>query len=188
MTLHDFKPNTNIKSAELDDNFEALTTGVDMHYSDAWTEYEPEWTAPGTAISPLISNGYIHGRYFRMGKLVIVRIFFKAGSSTAFGTAQWRFGLPVPAAATDYSGIDATSANYITGSSCGGAYIEDLATIGYAGYCRLCQNNTVAVGVGNMGAVSYANQNDCTASVPFTWASGDFFSALFTYEAEDAVE
>lgn len=184
-----FTTNDKLKSQSIDENFAGLANGSEMHFGGEWLEYDVGWSVDNTTTAPDIGNGYIHGRYIRLGRLVIVRVFFKAGSTTTFGaTGVWRFSLPILPATTDYPSVDVSSTNWITGSSCGGSYIEDLSTIGYTGYCRLLQHGGLfAVGVGNMGAATYTNQNDCSSGIPHVWASGDFFSALISYEARSGI-
>lgn len=60
---------------------------------DAWLSYTPVWSASGTAVS--LGNGTITGRYFQTNALVHVKIVLTMGSTTTFGTAFYRFSLPV---------------------------------------------------------------------------------------------
>lgn len=54
--------------------------------------YVPAWTAAGTA--PDIGNGTITGKYIVFGKLIHVYISVTFGTTTTYGTNEWRFSLP----------------------------------------------------------------------------------------------
>src|SRR5262245_308636 len=60
------------------------------------TDYTPTWSATGTA--PSLGNGSIQGKYWRLGRLVLYRLVFTAGSTTTFGSGAWLFTLPFTAA------------------------------------------------------------------------------------------
>jgi hypothetical protein len=64
----------------------------------AWTSYNPVWSSSGTA--PSLQNGTLTGAYVQFGKTVHFRLAFTAGSSTTFGTGNYAFTLPPPAANT----------------------------------------------------------------------------------------
>jgi hypothetical protein len=59
----------------------------------AWENYTPAWTSSGT--QPAIGNGILEGRYTRINKLLIVSFILVAGSTTTFGTGNYRFSMPV---------------------------------------------------------------------------------------------
>ncbi|MFD8340488.1 hypothetical protein ACFV42_49125, partial [Streptomyces solisilvae] len=86
------------------DNFEAANFP-----SGAWTDWTPTWTTSGTTV-PSYGNATIKCRYTQIGKTVFANVSIIFGSTTNFGTAgnvdNWRFSLPVPAAAiTDAAGV-----------------------------------------------------------------------------------
>lgn len=60
---------------------------------DNWTSYTPDWTAVTTP--PALGNGSLTGQYIQVGSLVWVTISLVAGSTTTFGSGQYRFSLPV---------------------------------------------------------------------------------------------
>ena len=60
--------------------------------------YTPAWTSTGTA--PAIGNGTLTGKYFRINKLVVAFIQWSAGSTTTFGTGNYRLSLPITAVGT----------------------------------------------------------------------------------------
>jgi hypothetical protein len=139
--------------------------GVDL---DVWTAYTPTWTASGTA--PALGNGTIVGRYKQIGKVVAFTIKLTAGSTTTFGTLDWRFTLPITAYDTTYQFAAI-------------AYDSSATTTGWY----------QARGVGDYGgSTSYfslivnttnANSTSVTSANPMTWASGDILTVSGTYEA-----
>jgi len=59
------------------------------------TSYVPAWTSTGTA--PAIGNGTLVGSYQYFGGLIICYGLWAAGSTTTFGTGNYRISLPVAA-------------------------------------------------------------------------------------------
>ena len=62
-----------------------------------WADWTPTWTAyEGT---PSLGNGTIIGKYFRLGKMVIINVALNFGSTTsAAGTTTWYISLPIQSA------------------------------------------------------------------------------------------
>lgn len=58
-----------------------------------WTSWTPTWTA--TTTNPAIGNGFIGGRYIRIGNLIVADGFIYAGSTTTFGSGAYIVSLPV---------------------------------------------------------------------------------------------
>lgn len=58
-----------------------------------WDDYTPVWTTTGTA--PSLGNGTLTGRFQQVGNTVHFTLNFTAGSTTTFGTGDFRFSLPV---------------------------------------------------------------------------------------------
>lgn len=145
---------TILDNAQLQLIYDSIETGW------AWTSYSPAWTATGTA--PAIGNGTITGKYFRVGTRITAQIKVNFGSSTTFGTGNYRFSLPLTCVASDNllgiaMGTDAAVANYFAGTA-------------------IVTTTTLAVLVS--GAATQWGQ-----LVPFTWASGDSLVIQVTYEA-----
>jgi hypothetical protein len=139
------------------------STATGLKYSADWTTYTPSWTAAGTA--PAIGNGTLSGKYLQVGKNVIVQIVFVAGSTTTFGTNEWRFSLPF--------------ASYeLSGSAAGhpaSGYVEDAAV---AAYQVLASRKSG--GASNV-AFFYTSNLSLQSTQPFTWANGDFFNIELVY-------
>lgn len=70
---------------------------------DAWTAYTPVWTTTGTA--PSLGNGSLTGAFRAAGKYTTFRIKLLAGSTTTFGTGEFRFTYPVSAAVNPNPGM-----------------------------------------------------------------------------------
>jgi len=139
------------------------STATGLKYSSDWTSYTPSWTAAGTA--PAIGNGTLSGKYLQVGKNVIVQIVFVAGSTTTFGTGEWRFSLPF--------------ASYeLSGSAAGhpaAGYVEDAAV---AAYTVLASRKSG--GASNV-AFFYNSTTSLQSTLPFTWGNGDFFNIELVY-------
>jgi hypothetical protein len=137
------------------------STATGLKYSADWTSYTPTWAASGTA--PSLGNGTLTGNYLQVGKQVIVRIAFIAGSTTTFGTGNWSFTLPFnPGISTAANGLP------------GGAYIEDLSVAGY---------QVVSMAFGNPNKIFplISSASAIGPTTPMTWANGDYMNLTTVY-------
>jgi len=57
-----------------------------------WFNFTPTWTSTGTA--PAIGNASVNARFSVVGKTVHAVVSINFGSSSTFGTGDWRFALP----------------------------------------------------------------------------------------------
>ena len=128
----------------------------------AWQSYTVSWTAATT--NPSIGNGTLSGRYIQIGKLVYCQFTMRAGSTTTFGSGNWRFSYPV-APNTTYANL------YQVGS----IYALDNGAANYNGI-------TQYGGATYMGLIISSNWVSATA--PFTWANGDVLEVNVIYEVE----
>lgn len=128
----------------------------------AWTSYTPSWTSTGTA--PAIGNGTLTGRYREPPGtgLIVCEVAFTAGSTSTFGTLEYRFSLPLTAAAT------------ATSFSIGAAWLLDSGTTERSGAVRILDTTKVTV-VSPTGAVGQLT--------PWTWAVNDQIRFQVTYDA-----
>lgn len=124
-----------------------------------WFAYAISWTASGTA--PAIVNGTLNGRFCINGRLVSVYYDFLAGSSTTFGTGEWRFSLP--AASSAYASTPETWV--------GGWHAEDTGLAFYSGYHKIAA-----------GSDGFSAAQGVTNGAPFAWGSTDKLSGSFSYE------
>ncbi len=143
------------KLQTLDDIATALTTG--------WTTYTP------TLTNLTAGNATIVARYRRLGKTVDFRFKFKLGSTSAVGTTPM-FTLPITPS-TEY---DATTDHDRIGvgflfdvSSAASRVVDPLLTAA----------STIQINHVNATPTSTST----TATVPWTWATGDTLSVWGTY-------
>ena len=83
---------TNPDVANVAADMQSLAAAIDATLGNAWTAYTPAWT--GTGSNPVIGNGTINGRFKRLGKWGIATGMIVMGTTTTFGTGNYRFGLP----------------------------------------------------------------------------------------------
>lgn len=125
---------------------------------DAWTSYTPAvsgWTQ---------GNGTLTGVYMQAGKWVNARVAFTVGSTTTIaGTLT--LSLPVSAHAV-----------YTGGYPIGAALLLDTSLN------NRYQRFTVATSATTVQMSDLSNAR-VTATVPFTWATGDTVDLQVTYEA-----
>lgn len=125
-----------------------------------FTSYSPTWT--GATTNPVIGNGSISAKYVRMGDLVFAFGLITMGSTTTYGTGEWRLSLPV------------TSASLAGG---GGGAIVDASS----------SSNNEGVGI-NFYSVTQirfvASGGNASSLVPFTpFQTGDTVNWWAAYEA-----
>lgn len=111
-----------------------------------------------------IGNGSITSYYIQLGKVVFWQFYISFGSTTNFGSGEFRFTTPVTAAtnATQQAGAARLYDTNTTTSRAG------AAIIGNAGFAAVTFDGATA-------AVSSTN--------PWTWATGDLITFGITYEA-----
>ena len=129
-------------------------------------DYTPAWTSTGTA--PALGNGTITGRYLRAGDLIVVKVHLTMGSTTTYGTGDWRFSIPANAVGLYWRGV--------------AEFIDTSASTGYGGACRIESSTTISV-------FSYAVSGSLiaeafvAATIPYTWANTDQLRLTLAYEA-----
>lgn len=132
----------------------------------AWTSYATSWTTTGTA--PAIGNGTIVSRYQRYGRGINLFISLQPGTTTTFGTGEFRFSLPV---------TQATSPG-ASGFFSGDGFGLDAGTAFYMGVSIIDNtNNFVRVAKGD-GTLNFWQSNQ-----PFTWGNADSLNISVLYEA-----
>lgn len=142
-----------------------LTSANNMTMA-AWNTYTPTWTTTGTA--PALGNGTLSGRYCKNGRDVTLLITFLAGSTTTFGTGEFRFSLPV----TQSSAVGAS--NFYNGTAFG----LDAGTAFHSGTSIIDNtSNFVRVAKGD-GTLNFWG-----SAQPFTWGNTDSISIEIKYES-----
>lgn len=137
----------------------------------AWTPYPVTWTSTGTAPSVGV-GGTLVGYYAKVGRLVTVKIALTSGGSTAYGTGNYIFSLPLTAA--------------VTGVGSGGfahAGTWDLYNSGNATFYTAAAAITQGSPSQVIGLVN-ASANFMGATNPTTFSgSGSQFTCTITYES-----
>jgi hypothetical protein len=127
----------------------------------AWSDWSPTWT------NFTVGNGTVAGKYIKAGRLVVFSLVLTFGStSSVAGT----IGLTPPAAAR------ATLTGNFT------IHLDDAGTALYVGYARLNDVNRIDIGSLN-AAGTYLRDGATSATVPFTWGTGDRIILNGEYEA-----
>ena len=126
----------------------------------AWTTWTPTFT------NITVGNSTVAARYKQIGKTVFVSMKFTRGSTGSIGTTP-SMSLPVSSA---------TNVLII-----GMPYYEDVGTAGYVGYLIML-DGIVYFGQQNV-AGTYPSTAYISATVPFTWTTGDVLNVQFYYEA-----
>lgn len=129
--------------------------------SDGWSTWSPVWSSTGTAVA--LGNGTIAGDYTQCGKFVAARIALNIGSTTTFGTGDYRWTMPV-----------AFSSG---GTNCliGAAVLLDTSA-GTTGWRPAVPRNA---GSNLLSLTSHSGMVGPTT--PFTLASGDDIQIGFVY-------
>lgn len=133
----------------------------DLVAMGAWTTWSP------TLTNLSLGNGTLIAKYWRSGRTVGVRLRFTLGSTSTVGT-QPTFSLPVNGAA-----------DYVSEWVIGNATLIDNGVKAWSGYVQMTGANSALIRADD-GAGAFTT---VTATVPFTWATGDYFMLTATYEA-----
>lgn len=134
----------------------AATTDI----SGAWTPYTP------TLTNINIGNGTLTAAYIQIGKTVIGRIRFRAGSTTSYTAGLLEATLPAPYANADASIDTFGPAQVFNGNNASRALVDILPAA--------ASGSTVYMAYGG---------NTVSNTLPFAWGTASGFSMNFTYEA-----
>jgi hypothetical protein len=155
-----------------------ITAGRLRAISPTWSDWVPVWTTSTGANTPSFGNATILARFAQSALTVYWRMEITFGTTTAFGgggaSDNWRFSLPVAAAATSliagYGEISDASAGL--GSRMGVRPRLTTATTMEIEMAAARIDAAAAAGVGLIDAAS-----------PWAWASGDTIRVFGEYEA-----
>lgn len=145
-------PAASVYNTHIRDQFKAI--------GDAWTAFTPTWTTSGSA--PAVGNGSLTGLYRATGKFITFRIKLLAGSTTTFGTGEFRFTYPVAALVATTPGMS----GYVFRS---GPTYWGLLGVGF--------------GTTSFRMITSSSNALVTASAPTTFQSLDELDIGGTYEA-----
>lgn len=141
-----------------------------------WFSYTPTWVSQVT--QPVLNNGTLTGKFSRVGKTIHFRLFWRAGSTTTFGSGNYYWGLPV--AASSFYTTAGTNQSFN-----GGGYIEDNTVTGYAASAHGLINSTLGANQFLMYYNSSAGgqAGGVSPTTPFTFGSLDYINFAGSYEA-----
>ncbi len=147
---------------------DVLTAANMNSIGDAWTAFTPTWTAATT--NPAIGNGSFDCRYQQINKLVVAHYRVAFGSTTTYGTGQWRFSLPITA-----------DSEYNSGDTIGWGYAGEL---GNFAPMTLTINNTTTTNLFYYGVVlSAVLLAAVEQGSPITFGNNDGVNFTLIYEA-----
>ncbi|MFF3940827.1 hypothetical protein [Streptomyces phaeofaciens] len=152
------------------------TAWADYPVLPTWQSWTPAWTTSSGSATPAFGNAVVTCRYLKYGRTVHCNVWIVFGTTTTFGTSpttsdNWRFSLPVPAAAVTpvvgfaELGVDNTS-RVVARVQIPSTNVFDLV-----------------ISSGRLSGAALANSGVVDALSPWTWASGNSLLGTFTYEA-----
>jgi hypothetical protein len=155
--------------------YTGFTAGSDATADDLnaiagiWRTYTPTWTA--TTSNPSVGNGILEGAYALVGGLCHVRGHLAMGSTTTYGSGEFRFALPFTAKTLGHSDFH----------FCGSADTIDRAAAWHEGVARIASGGSHVMILSSTTA-SGGTPGEWNATRPFTWANLDVLSWFVTYE------
>jgi hypothetical protein len=125
-----------------------------------WFAYTPTWTATGS--NPAIGDGTIVGRFNVAGKVANLSVVITMGSTTTYGTGDWRLSIPVVVQRHNYGSVQGV----------------DTGTAFRTGMVWFDADNQVArlLGTYDQSATEF------TSAIPHTWANTDILRFSAAYE------
>lgn len=129
----------------------------------AWQTYTPVWT--GSTSNPSIGNGSIAGRYQRIGKTVKAQIQVAVGSTTTYGSGQFRWSLPV----APKSGVKFVGSGWALRSG-SAFYPFPVSNIDIFGIAQ--------------AYIAIVNAGGGLTNGTAAWGNGDFFALQIEYEVD----
>lgn len=144
-------------------NDEALRDGVNA-VTSAWSTWSPTWT------NLTVGNGTVSARYKQVGNLVVARLAFTLGSTSAVSGSV---AATLPAAAQE-----------AVLSPLGNAVFRDTGTETYVGVVHVHSSDTskCEIQVKDTSG-TYAKRALLSSTVPFTWTTGDILLVKLVYES-----
>lgn len=131
-----------------------------------WKEYVPIWTT--TTGVPSVGNGTLKGKWRRVGGNLELQIYLQAGSTTTFGTSDFRFSIPEGLQVD----LDKLSGSPIRSQAMGVARFLDNSTgLNYVGTTLNTVSDPVVLFVSGEGG-----RPNWSGTVPVTWGSDDHFT------------
>lgn len=152
------------------------TAWADYPVLPAWQSWTPAWTTNSGNATPSYGNATVNCRYVKSGRTVHCNFTIVFGSTTNFGAGpatsdNWRFSLPVPAAAVQ--------------SVVGFAELGVDNTTRVVARVHIPTTTTfeLMISSGRSSGAALANTGPVDSLSPWTWASGNTVLGTATYEA-----
>lgn len=140
------------------------STATGLKYGGEWVSYTPTFTGF------TLGNGTVSASYSRIGDNVFVRVIINLGSTSSV-TGAMTVSNPVTNSAADYAFIG-TAVLWAFGGS--GALNTGTIWESATGSSTIFASNA---------STTYLGNTDLSATVPFTWGSGNFMRFQFQYKA-----
>ncbi|MFI8104698.1 hypothetical protein [Streptomyces sp. NPDC086023] len=137
--------------------------------SGIWTPYTTTWT--GSVSNPAIGNGTMEAEYALCGGVCFVRVSVEMGSTTTYGSGQYKWTLPFQAAT-----LATTKLGYI-----GSAYCTDAGVAYYAGITRAIGGESFMIAISPTTSTG-STPAEWNPVRPFTFASGDAINLFLAYK------
>lgn len=149
--------------------YETDTDGIFVFNGTSWIPYGIRQTFTPVFTGFTLGNGTVnYATYLQIGDFVLVEMKVTLGSTSTMGTGS-TFNLPV------------TSTQQTSVSQLGTARYEDVGVANWAGLIYSGNgSSTAAMGITNVSG-TYPSFANVTATVPFTWGSGDIFEIMIYY-------
>ncbi|MFB6548669.1 hypothetical protein [Streptomyces sp. NPDC056405] len=140
-----------------------------------WSSWTPTWSTNTGSATPSFGNATIDCEYTQTGDMVICRVQITFGSTTSFGGGtgadNWRFSLPVTAAATSNAA----------------GHFELSISSDERWYSRARITTTsvfeLETSSGRVDGATTTNTGLVDAITPATWANGDAIYGTLHYKA-----
>ena len=136
------------------------TAATGIKWAGAWTTWTP------TIANLSIGNGVVTARYARIGNTVAFSFKVDFGSTTTVSGSP-NFTLPINAASTAALFLNIVDAGVTNYYGEGGIYSFDGSKV----FCNAFNSSG-----------TYLTNASWSATVPFTWGTGDYFTISGTYE------
>ncbi|WP_416977633.1 hypothetical protein [Streptomyces sp. T028] len=153
------------------------TAWTDYPVLPTWQSWTPTWFTSTGSATPSFGNASLSCRYIKFGTTVHMNFSITFGSTTTFGTGattseNWRFSLPVTAAATRPAiGFAELAAGNAANRATARVYLA--ATTAFE----------LITSSGQPTATAFTYTGGVDSLTPWTWASGHTVVGTATYEA-----
>ena len=157
-------------------NFAAgdVLTAANMNsIGDAWVTFGSGTNWKAATTNPALGNGTWNGYYQQINKTVFVRMRIQMGSTTTYGTGNYRFDLPVTARSTGWQIGDPVGVFQAYDSSAGSVFGGQV----------LWQSTTQVTTYAYSDVLDTIYLLEANKDNPFTLAVNDELKLYFTYEA-----